>query len=196
MRQISGYLIKYDSNSSPLNLGNGKTVIERFSPNSFADSVASINAGQRSIEANIEHQQNNAIVRLGITGKNVKLEHRNDGVFATIDLIDDTISNDVFERAKAGIVNGLSIEFKPTINPSITASNGQYFRTITRADLTGFGIVAKPAYPESTITNVSESRALSAADVVAITEEIKAHEKTRGQLDIYQYEAWLLGIRS
>ena len=153
MKTIEGWLIKYGKPSSPLTLGNGKTVVEMIAPGAFADSVDQINAGKHSIEANIEHVDD-AISRIGLSGKNIKVENRSEGVYATINLPDETLSNDVFAKAKLGIISGLSIEFGTIkgFDPVYSNDGGNYIRTINKASLNGFAICAKPAYPDAQIT--------------------------------------------
>jgi HK97 family phage prohead protease len=209
-RTIEGWLIRYNSLSLPITLPNGRQVFETILPGAFADSVAAINRGEATIEANIEHVDD-AISRIGLTGKNVTVEHRAEGVYATVRLVGDTISNDLFLRVQAGLVGGMSVEFKPSpanAEPAYTLANGSYVRTWAKLSLRGFAITASPAYPDSQITKATESpatgteapaftRSIDTAEAARILAEIEQHEAAaliQRQRDYYEHQKFLLGI--
>jgi HK97 family phage prohead protease len=185
---IEGYIIKYNTLSRPIALPNGRNVYERILPGSFAESVAS----GAMVKANVEHQQNNALTKLGDTSTNIKLEHRPDGVFATVALLDDTLSQDVFKRVAGKLVNGASIEFKPYagVEPTYsTLPNGDYLRTWNgRLNLSGFAVVDEGMYADAQIF----ARSIDAAEKELIVAQIAVIESRL----TYEYEAWMLGIRT
>jgi HK97 family phage prohead protease len=205
-RTIEGWLIRYNTLSLPITLPNGRQVYETILPGAFAESVAAINRGEATVEANIEHVDD-AISRIGLSGKNVTIEHRAEGVYATVRLVGDTISNDLFARVQAGLVGGMSVEFKPSpanAEPSYSLANGSYVRTWSKLELKGFAITANPAYPDSQITKASEgaqapafTRSVGTAEVTRIESEIHQHEARAAlqrQRDYYQHQKFLLGI--
>lgn len=178
-RQIEGWLIKYGLPSVPLSLANGRSVVEVIQPGAFARSVDAINRGEATIEANIEHGKDNAIMRLGTTDINVKVENRAEGVYGFITFINDNISADIFERVKTGLVQGLSVQFTlpDGVEPAYQAVGGNYVRSIADANLTGFAVTAKPAYPDAKIVAATEfSRSIAAAETEAIAREVAKFE--------------------
>lgn len=202
-RTAEGWLIKYGMPSAPIKLPSGRSLTEIIQAGAFIASIDAINAGQAEIEANVEHVDD-AICRIGLSGKNVVVQNRPEGVYATLQFLSDTISNDLFARIQAGIVTGLSVEFSPA--PGIEAAysvdaDGNYVRTWTQLILTGFAITAGPAYPDSQIIKVTDgatfTRSLKSAEVAKIAAEIEAIEQARiaGRNAIYEHEKFLLGIR-
>jgi len=157
-RTIEGWLIQYGKPSRPVKLPNGRQVYEVIMQDAFRESIDQINAGAATIECNLEHEDN-ALCRIGLSGKNVRLEHRKEGVYATIDLIGDSLSDDVFKKAQAGIVDGLSIEFDPVpmnAEPSYGLVDGNYVRKWSKLQLKGFAICAEPMYGDSRIVKATE----------------------------------------
>jgi len=204
-RALEGWLIQYNKPSRPVTLPSGRKVYEVILADAFRESVDAINAGAATIECNLEHVDD-AICRIGLTGKNVKVENRAEGVYATVTLIGDTVSDDVFARAQAGIVTGLSVEFEPSplgVEPVYELVSGDYLRKWSKLTLKGFAITAEPMYPDAQIVKATEgevatfARSFSAADLANIQadierREIQAAEDSRKP---YEYEAFLLGIR-
>ncbi|MCL2646028.1 MAG: HK97 family phage prohead protease [Phycisphaerales bacterium] len=208
-RTIEGWLIQYNKPSRPVTTPNGRKVYEVIMQDAFRESVDAINAGAATIECNLEHVDD-AICRLGLSGKNVRLEHRKEGVYATIDLIGDSLSDDVFKRAQAGIVTGLSVEFDPSppdAEPSYELVAGSYIRKWSKLTLKGFAICAEPMYADAQIVKATEgatlegeatyTRSTNTADLERMQADIEAIE-TKAAADsrqYYEYQAFLLGIR-
>jgi HK97 family phage prohead protease len=206
-KTIEGWLIRYNALSRPIELPSGRKVFEVIQSDAFAESVAAIVAGTATIEANIEHVDD-VICRIGLSGKNVTVENRTEGVYATITLLDDTLSADVFAKAQAGIVTGLSVEFDPSpanSEPSYELVDGNYLRKWSKLSLRGFAITVDPAYPDSQIVKTTETqaRSLRKADAERIMAEITAIESRSadeavrvGQREFYERQAFILGIRA
>ena len=203
-RVIEGWLVKYNLPSRPLTLPSGRQVFEVIQTDAFVESVNAINAGtEAAIECDIEHKKNDALMRLGTSDINVKVENRSEGVYATVALINDTISDDIFKRINAGFVRGFSIEFDPRpkdAEPAYELINGNYLRKWARITLRGFAVTADPMYPDATITKVTEgeqvaafARSMKQADIDLVTAEIEQLEMQRQHLH-YKYESFLLGI--
>jgi HK97 family phage prohead protease len=202
IRTVEGWLIKYESLSEPVTLPSGRKVYEVISSGAFNASVDAINAGQAVIECNVEHTDD-ALCRLGITGRNVTVQNRPEGVYGIVQFIGDTVSSDVFARIQAGIVSGMSVEF--TASPGVEASysttpTGDYVRRWSSLILRGFAITAAPAYPEAQITKATDGvayvRSIRKADVQSIVDEVaKLETRVTGEQRIYEYEKFLLGIR-
>jgi HK97 family phage prohead protease len=211
-KKIEGWLIRYNEMSRPIELPSGRKVFEVIQSDAFAESVAQIIAGTATIEANIEHIDD-AISRIGLSGKNVLIENLAEGVYATINLLDDSLSADVFAKAQAGIVTGLSVEFDPSpanAEPSYELVDGNYLRKWSRLTLRGFAICVSPMYPGAQIVKASETvdasaaRSIGSTEVEKIRREIAAMEARtadaaeqvkRAQWDIYERQGFILGIR-
>jgi len=213
-RTIEGWLIRYGKPSRPVTLPNGRKVYEVILADAFAESVDAINAGTATIEANIEHTDD-AICRLGLSGKNVKIENRPEGVYATINLISDSISDDIFTRVQAGLVNGLSVEFSPDppdAEPAYELLNGDYLRKWEKLQLTGFAVTVDPMCGDSRIVAATEGAAPAVEAGVgeaSFARSFKSADLAKMQADIerieaqaaaesrkrWEYEAFLLGIR-
>jgi HK97 family phage prohead protease len=197
---LEGWLIKYGQPTQPISLANGKSVTEVIAPGAFKASIDAINAGTATIEANIEHVDD-AISRIGLSGKNVKVEDRPEGVYTIITLTDDTLSNDVFAKAQAGIVTGLSVEFQApgAIEPAYSIdANGNYVRTYNTLTLTGFAICTDPAYPDAQIVAAKETtsaRSIAKTEVAKIAAEVVAFDAARELARKTEYHrnlAWLM----
>jgi HK97 family phage prohead protease len=188
-RLIEGYIIRYDSLSNPWDMQGGKMLYERFAKGAFADSVSEIISGIKKIKVNVEHGRDNALLQIGSTESNVELEHRDDGVYMRMRLIDDSLSDDLYKKIKANFVNGLSIEFKkyPGEEPAYESFDRNYVRTYRRAMLDGFAIVAEPRYEDSKVF----ARSINDNDLSLIAGEVAAHER----LKIAVLEAYLYGVR-
>jgi hypothetical protein len=127
IRVAEGWLIKYNSPSVAMLLPNGRRVVEMVLPGAFVDSVNAINAGRATIECNIEHSKDDAVMRLGTTDVNVTVENRDEGVYGIIQFINDRVSNDIFERVKSPppwLVTGLSVQFTIPDGTTYEAVNG------------------------------------------------------------------------
>ena len=184
-RTIEGWLIKYNSFSKPFKLNNGRLVSEVFLSGAFADSVRALNAGEYEAEINVEHRMNDALMRLATTQYNAEISHRDDGVYIVIDILDDSVSNDIFVKTKNKIVKHFSIQFQliPGIEPSYDAVGGNYIRKISAARLQGGSVVAKPAYDDALITKVTEDGAVVFARGAEIShEELELIEKEIGRV--------------
>lgn len=193
--QFAGYITKYGDLSLPLKLPNGKQVYERIMPDAFADSVASINRGDVQILCNVEHNDG-ALLQIGRTGPggNVTVENRDDGVFVRVTMLPDTVSQDLYTKIAAGLVNGLSVEFKPAdgVEPGYAVdANGDYVRSWSRLNLTGFAVTAGPLYPTATITAV-RSRSIPVNEIATIASEIEKIEQAQGRIQLYEYESFLV----
>lgn len=188
---VEGYAIKYGDSSLPLKLPNGKLVYEKINAGAFADSVAAINRGDVQIKCNVEHD-GGALLQIGRTGEggNITLEHRPDGVFIRMNLLPDTVSQDLFTKIAAGLVNGLSMEFRPADGVEAAYSvdaNGNYIRAWSRLNLVGVAVTAGPLYPTATITSV-RSRAIPSTEIATISAEIER----LGMAKLYEYESFIL----
>ena len=198
-KTIEGWLIRYGELSHPIELPSGKSLYEVIMQNAFFESVEAIRAGRQTIEANIEHVDN-AISRIGLTGKNVAVENRTEGVYATISLLGDSLSNDMFVKAKAGVVTGFSVEFDP--DPVIatpiysTTSTGMYVRGWNRLKLRGFALCTEPCYPTAQVVRVSAfsgKPATRSASVPKTGWTMEMPAELRRQ--IYEHESFLWGTR-
>jgi HK97 family phage prohead protease len=201
-RTIEGWLIKYGLPSYPIDLPSGATVQEVILQDAFAKSVDAINAGEVDpIECNIEHIPDDALARLGETGVNVAIENRPEGVYATITLAADSVSDDIFDRISAGFVKGLSVEFDTPegVEPSYEVIDGTYIRQLSQLVLRGFAITAAPFYPDAQIVKATDGntvtmqRSIQAAEVNTLAVEVARVARER-EWDMAERQAFLLGI--
>jgi HK97 family phage prohead protease len=191
---IEGWLIRYNDFSLPLELPSGKLCYEIIQPNAFAESVAAITMGNRTIEANIEHVDD-AISRIGLTGKNVTIENLAEGVYATIRMLGDSLSNDVFIKAQAGVVSGFSVEFNPspaTSGPEYSIVDGNYVRSWSRLELCGFAICTQPCYPTAQIVRAGAGRSRALPAAVVRPPQAEAAMRTQWK----QHEDFLAGVEA
>jgi phage head maturation protease len=203
MKTIEGWIIQYGKLSRPITLPNNIVVREQFAPAALADSVTAINAGAMQAEANIEHDDN-ALCRIGVTGdgKNVRIENREEGVYAYVDILPDTVSQDVYTKINAGVISDFSIEFKAPegYEPTYAAqADGSYVRTFTRAILTGFAVTTAGLYPDAKIVAAKETpdatRSIRKADVEVIERELAEIQRLHAATLYHRYNAFNLGIR-
>jgi HK97 family phage prohead protease len=175
---LEGLIVPYGRNSHPWTLDSGRKVYECILPGAFAESVAAIAAGKRSVAVNVEHSAG-ALLQLGRSGQNATIEETPAGPWLRLKLLgDDSVSQDLARRIRAGIVTGLSVEMAKVPPPAVTyrqASDG-YIREISRAELVGVAVTAAGFYPDAQCT-VSEVRSADAAAIAAIAAEVKAFER-------------------
>ena len=93
--------------------------------------------------ANIQHQRTKPVAR---TGAGLELRHTTQSLEAVITPPNTTFGNEARELVEAGILKGLSAEFRAVKQDFIGTH-----RLITKARLFNLAIVDRPAYDESTI---------------------------------------------
>jgi len=108
---------------------------ERFEPGSlrFADDVI----------VNLMHDRNKPVAR---TGAGLTVSSDNERIEARIELPDTTFGREARELVQARILRGFSLEFRAEKERWEGRS-----RIVMRATAAAFGIVDRPAYPESRI---------------------------------------------
>ena len=126
---IQGTVVKYGDTARLLGFR------ERMLPGSlrFADVIV-----------NLMHRRERPIAR---TGAGLILRDTGTALEATITPAEVRDGKEALELVKAGVLRGLSAEFKVDPNGERRGADG--IREITSAELTGLGIVDKPAYPQS-----------------------------------------------
>ena len=93
--------------------------------------------------ANAQHQRDRPLARTG--GGGLELRDGPDELTAIIDLPDTREAADVATLIRSNVLRGLSVEMR------VTADSWQGdLRTVTAAELSGIGIVDRPAYAMST----------------------------------------------
>ena len=134
---LSGTVVKY-GDVARVKLKDGSVVNERFMPGSF---TRSRKIEDLDILANIQHQRHRAVAR---NGQGLTLIDTPTHLRAEITLGEDSDSKDVYAKYKSGVLKGLSPEFDPV---RATYENGVLSRH--QAELSGIGIVDRPAFSES-----------------------------------------------
>ena len=93
---------------------------------------------------NLMHRRERPIAR---TGAGLTLRDTGTALEATITPANVRDGQEAIELVKAGVLKGLSAEFR--VDPNGERQSPDGIREITSAELTGLGIVDKPAYPQS-----------------------------------------------
>lgn len=126
---ITGTLIRY---------GNRADIGGYFTEEFSADSIR-----YKDVIVNIMHDRSKPVARLG---SSLSLDNRDNEIIAVINPPDSSYGRDVRAMVDAGILRGLSMEFRAT-----REDWQDTHRIITQADLHGIGIVDSPAYSDSEI---------------------------------------------
>lgn len=108
---------------------------ETFAPGAFGNI-----AGADAI-LNVQHDRNRPIAR---TPSTLQLVDGPDALRIIAMLPETREADDALTNVRAGVLRGLSLEFRATAAPVIDG-----VRTVQRAALLGFGLVDTPAYPGS-----------------------------------------------
>lgn len=105
------------------------------------------------IVANRMHQRDQPLAR---TGAGLTISDDERSMRASLTLPDTNAGRDTAVEVAARLLRGLSLEFR-SIKDSVTPKDGQLdgHRVITEAVMYGFGVVDKPAYPDSVLMRSS-----------------------------------------
>ena len=117
---------------------------ETFKPGAFGD-VSGLD-----VLLNVQHDRNRAIARTPAT---LTLSDGPDALRVLATLPETREADDALTNVRAGVLRGLSLEFRVGDAPMIDG-----VRTVRRAGLLGFGLVDAPAYPASTVEARAEIR--------------------------------------
>ena len=94
---------------------------------------------------NLSHDTKRPLARLG---SNLELRDDKDALRMSAKLPRSRDADDTLELIKSGVLRGLSVEMR--VQKDEWSAGGR-LRTIKEATLSGIGVVAKPAYPQSSI---------------------------------------------
>jgi HK97 family phage prohead protease len=145
---IEGYALKFNRASEVL--GWFRKFREKIDPHALDE------ASMDNVVATFNHDQNQI---LGRTGVNLDLSVDNIGLKFRLKPVDTTLTRDMLENIKAGIINQCSFAF--TIPDSDDAEDWEeseedgvdYDRTIRKIDhLYDVSVVTTPAYPDTEVT--------------------------------------------
>lgn len=95
-----------------------------------------------TLELNEEHDYTRPI------GKFSSVEEREDGIYASVNIVETTAGNDALKLARAGLRTGISVEIADPI-----IENGQ----LTAGRLTGAGLVVRPAFDNARLVEAAEN---------------------------------------
>lgn len=109
---------------------------ETFDPGAFGD-VAALD-----VIANVQHERTRPIARTG--GGGLVLTDSPEKLAIRADLPKTRDADDALELVRTGVLRGWSVEFNP-----LRRSQEGDLRRIHRADLSGLGLVDRPAYTQS-----------------------------------------------
>ena len=143
--RVSGMAMVYGDSA---NIGNG--LRETFLPGSLR------RPPDGPVFANVRHDQGKLLAAShpDNTGS-LTVEFREDGVHVAFDLPNTTLGREAAVMARAGVLRGLSIEFK-----ALKQEYRALKRTIADAYMFGVGMVPRPAYQLSTaeVRAINEGR--------------------------------------
>jgi len=134
---ISGYAIRYNEQSEPLEYG----FREIIKPGAFSESIRN-----RNILALNQHDNNQLLA--STKAKTLKLEERNDGIFFEMDLLPQR--EELYELVKRGDIGGMSFGFTSD-KERFTRSGGTDIREVEKGTLYEISVVHSPAYPTSQV---------------------------------------------
>ena len=149
-RRLSGVAILYRAEAKILSFR------ERFEPGAFG------NVGGLDVILNRQHRRDAPLARTG--GGGLDLTDSAESLRISADLAETRDANDVLKLVEAKILRGLSLEFR-AIKETWTGD----LRTISKATLSGIGVVDSAAYSDSTVS-------LATRNKLAHTEETPQEE--------------------
>lgn len=117
---------------------------ERFEAGAFGD------VANADVILNVQHNRGQPIAR---TPDTLKLTDTAEMLSISAELPQTRDADDVLELVRTGVLRGLSIEFIPR-----DEALENKVRVVTRAELTGVGVVDKPAYPASSVAARHQNR--------------------------------------
>ena len=134
---ISGYAIRYDEPSQPLEYG----FREIIKPGAFNESLK-----KRNIVALHQHDDKQL---LGSTqAKSLRLEERQDGIYFELDLLETR--KELFELVKRGDLQSASFGFTVT-DEKFNRNGNEDVREVRKGELYEISLVHTPAYPTTSV---------------------------------------------
>lgn len=134
---ISGYAIRYNEQSQPLEYG----FREIIKPGAFSESIRN-----RNILALNQHDSNQLLA--STKAQTLRLEERNDGIFFEMDLLPQR--QELYDLVKRGDVSGMSFGFTSD-KEKFTRSGETDIREVEKGTLYEISVVHSPAYPTSQV---------------------------------------------
>lgn len=147
-RRLSGVVVRYRD--------------EAFIGGQFRERIERGALVPDDVVLNLSHDNKRPIARLG--GGGLELKDGTDAMRMSAKLPKSRDGDDALELIRARILRGLSVEMQVARDDW---SAGGRLRTIKEARLTGIGVVAKPAYPQSSIEARDEALARGNAKPMA-----------------------------
>lgn len=129
-RRLSGVAVRYGDVAPGFE--------ERFEPGAFGD------VDRADVVLNVQHDRGRPLARTG--GGGLSLEDAGDALRMAATLPVTREADDTLALVRAGVLRGLSVEFRPLQERS---EGG--VRIVERAALSGLAVVDRPAYPASTV---------------------------------------------
>ncbi len=128
-RQLMGIVMPYNTVSPHYH--------EIFEPGAFGD------LDKADVMLNAMHQRPQPLAR---TGAGLQLVDTREHLRMTATLPHTRVADDTLELVRGGILRGLSVEFH-----SLQEHKQGSIRVVTRAKLTGIGVVDKPGYDDAVV---------------------------------------------
>ena len=139
--RLSGWLIRWRDRAT---IGDG--LVERFLPGCFGPLEGA------DVILNLSHDRRSPIARTGAAG-GLKVWETSEGIRFTADLPRTQRARDAIELVRSGVLGGCSVEFSVSED---SVSGG--VRTISKARLSGFALVDRPAYSQSVVESRQRPR--------------------------------------
>lgn len=155
---VEGYAAVYDSESKPLDLGGGKTFVERIERGAFDNSVKNISNQKRDCVATFQHDRSTMMARTA--SGTLELSSDDYGLKFRFDIPKTSIGDDVAIMLERGDLNQCS--FVATVNQDDykMARNdaGEWRQTISRFnEIYDISLVIDPAYDATFVSEISRS---------------------------------------
>lgn len=116
--------------------------MERFAPGAFG------NLAKADVTLNVQHDRSQIVARTG--GGGLELLDSESELRIMADLPETTMARDAVRMVGAGLLRGLSVEFK-AIREAVLDGGRQPIREIQRAKLLGIGIVDSAQYSQTQV---------------------------------------------
>jgi HK97 family phage prohead protease len=136
-KRVTGMAVPYNEASE--DLGGFR---EMFKPDAFDETLKS----SAEIRAGVEHDFGKKLARR--SKGTLELDNRQDGLHVAITLPKTSVGSDAEEEVRAGLLDGMSIEFRDA-EADWTGRGDDTVRIVKRAKLVGVTLTGYPAYPQT-----------------------------------------------
>jgi len=167
---VEGYAAVYEVDSKPLNVGDGKTFVERIFKGAFDEAVSQVNEQSRDCVATYQHERGTLLART--SSGTLSLESDEWGLKFRFAVPETSIGRDVAVMLERGDLTQCS--FVATVTPDdmkmYRDADGNWKQDINRfKEIYDVSLVIDPAYDATYASEISRS----IEDLESTEEEIK-----------------------